>query len=110
MSKLIGRLLGVDAEVTARLITRLESICLQPGVDTKLTAEIITKSREKIRSLGLDPADTTIKELYHGLISKAESDDSGLRLNLGISLTLTCGVRNAQRPHLPILQDRDRSY
>jgi hypothetical protein len=59
-------------------------MCLQPGVDVGLSAEIITESRQKARSLNLDPIDTTTKELYYGLLSKAEKDDASLRTVFGI--------------------------
>ncbi len=85
MSKLIAELLQADQRAFAKMIQRLEHMCLGPGVDAKLTAEIITQSREKARRLTLDPADTTKEELYHGLLAKANSDDLSLRTKIGIS-------------------------
>lgn len=84
MSKLIAQLLQADQRSFVRIIDRLESMCLQPGIDTKLTTEIITGAREKVRRLGLDPVDSTREELYYGLLAKARSDDESLRSKLGI--------------------------
>ena len=84
MSKLIAQLLQADPRVFSKTIQRLESMCLQPGVDTKLTADIITGSREKVRRLGLDTANSTKEELYYGLLAKARNDDRALRTKLGI--------------------------
>lgn len=85
MSKLIAQLLQADQRSFARIIQRLESMCLQPGIDTKLTTEIITGAREKVRRLGLDPVDSTREELYYGLLAKARNDDKSLRAKLGIT-------------------------
>jgi hypothetical protein len=85
MSKLIAQLLQADQRGFSTVINRLEKMCLQPGVDTKLTADIITGSREKVRRLGLDVADSTKQELYYGLLAKAKSDDVVLRTKLLIT-------------------------
>ena len=85
MSKMIAGLLDADNRSFGKIVHRLEHMTLQPGVDTRLTAEIITQVREKSRRLGLDPADSTPKELYYSLLSKASSDDKFLRAKLGIA-------------------------
>jgi len=84
MSKMIAGLLDADNRSFSKIVHRLEHMTLQPGVDTRLTAEIITQVREKSRRLGLDPADSTAKELYYSLLSKASNDDTILRIKLGI--------------------------
>lgn len=61
----------------------------KPGVDVYLTAEIITQTREKSRSLGLDPADSTAEELYYALLARAEHDDVLLRQELSIDSETT---------------------
>lgn len=84
MSKIIAELLGADRRSFDKIVQRLEHITIQPGVDTRLTAEIITMTREKSRRLGLDPADSTPKELYYSLLSKAAEDGESLRQKLDI--------------------------
>lgn len=85
MSKIIAELLGADRRSFDKIVYRLEHITIQPGVDARLTAEIITMSREKSRRLGLDPADSTPKELYYSLLSKAAQDSEALRQKLAIN-------------------------
>lgn len=85
MSKFLASLLGVDQRDFAVTIERLEHVNLRPGIDVSLTAEIITRSRELVRSLGLDPADTTAREMYYGMLAFAEACDAGLREKLGLS-------------------------
>jgi hypothetical protein len=85
MSRVIAQLLGADIRSFGKIVDRLEHMTLQPGVDTRLTAEIITETREKSRRLGLDPADSTPKEFYYALLSKAESDGESLRRKLAIT-------------------------
>lgn len=85
MSKLIAELLGIDRRTLDTIIGRLNHMTMQSGIDTRLTAEIITQSREKARRLGLDPADTTPRELFHALQAKAEADDKLLRVKLEIT-------------------------
>lgn len=87
MSKLISNLLGADPISFNRMINRLEHVSVQKGIDVGLTAEIITQTREKSRSLGLDPTDTTPKELYFALLAKAAEHGELLRSRLGITDT-----------------------
>lgn len=84
MSKLIAELLGVERHTLDSIIQRLDNMTMQSSIDVRLSAEIITQSREKVRRLGLDPADTTQKELYYALIGKAKGDGELLRKNLKI--------------------------
>ncbi len=85
MSKLIADLLGVDVRNLQSMTGRLEHMLLTPGVDVRLTAEIITNTREKIRSLGLDPADTKPEEFYFALLAKAKKCDILLRAKFDIN-------------------------
>jgi hypothetical protein len=84
MSRLLAELLGADKRSYDKIVYRLEHITLRPGVDTRLTAEIITQTREKSRRIGLDPADSTARELYYALLSKADRDGECLRKKLHI--------------------------
>lgn len=85
MSKVISELLGVERRSLDKIILRLEHITMQPGIDAKLTAEVITKSRNKVKELGLEPSDTTTKELYFALLAKAAKDGENLRSKMGIT-------------------------
>ena len=85
MSKLIADLLGMDRRSFEEIVQRLDHMTIRSSIDVRLSAEIITQSREKIRGLGLDPADTTHKELYFALLARAERDGELLRKKLGIT-------------------------
>lgn len=69
MSKILAELLGEDNPLFGSSISRLEKACGNPSIDVKLISDIATKVRIKTKSLGLDPSDSTGKELYHALIS-----------------------------------------
>lgn len=64
-------------------LARLEKLAGNPGIDAKLTAEIIQMARLKESSLGLDPSDTTGRELYAALQSKVRDDDDAIHAYLG---------------------------
>ncbi len=63
-------------------IKRLEIANGHPKTDIRVSAEIIHASQDKLRQLGLDPKDTTPKELYHVLQSKVAADDRRLTRTL----------------------------
>lgn len=84
MSKLLAQLLGASGRDFQTFIDRLEKACLNPGVDIRLSAEVNSKTREKIRELGLDPADTAPKELYFALQTRLKKDDNELAATLKI--------------------------
>jgi hypothetical protein len=69
------------------MVARLEHICANPSVDVRLTADIVTGVRQKVRLLGLDPADTTSEELYSALKLRAFATDEALRERLLLSGT-----------------------
>jgi len=69
MAKFLQRLLNMNEPFFSLGIRRLEQATGGKGIDTRLIADITHKSHDIIRKLGLDPADTTGKELYQVLIS-----------------------------------------
>ncbi len=64
-------------------LKQLEEASGNPGADVRLTAEIIGKVRIKTQELGLDPDDTTGKELYFALLNKIEKNDEHLVKQIG---------------------------
>jgi hypothetical protein len=74
MSKRIAALLNVPEKALADAISRLEAKNGYPSHDNRHLAETIQKTRAKIAELGLDPDDTTAKELYHALQARFETD------------------------------------
>ena len=64
-------------------LRQLEQAGGSTSADVRLTAEIVGKTHLKTRELGLDPKDTTGKELYHGLISLVGRHDRFLAKRIG---------------------------
>jgi len=95
MTKVLVKLLGVDKGKFKEYVDRLEYVCLRPGVDIRLGAEVVTKSRDKIKSLGLDVADTTPKELFFALKHRLIADEKALNKQLGIKKGMS--DKNTQR-------------
>lgn len=83
MSRLISNLLGATEPMFSLAVRQLEQVTGKPGVDVRLTAEIIGLIRLKTKQLGLDPDDTTGKELYHALIARLQKSDEHLAKMIG---------------------------
>jgi len=79
----LSELLGAAEPGFTTALHELESASGSDGTDLRLTSEIAKKVHNKIRELGLDPMDTTGKELYHGLQALVKIHDEFLRLALG---------------------------
>ncbi len=67
MSRVLAHLLGRPEVELASELSNYERASGQPGVDVRLIAELSATVHRKMRELGLDPHDTTAKELYHAL-------------------------------------------
>lgn len=83
MCKTLSELLGATEPMFTIAIKQLEKATGNPSADVRLTAEIIGKVHLKTRELGLDPKDTTGKELYQALINLVEKHDRFLVKKLG---------------------------
>lgn len=67
MSKTLAILIGNDHPLFVANITQMEKASGHAGIDTALIAEVIEKAHVVMRRLGIDPADTSAKELYYAL-------------------------------------------
>jgi len=83
MSRTISELLGAIEPLFSLSIKQLEEVSGNPSADVRLTAEIIGKVRLKVEELGLDPDDTTPKELHYALISKIDEHNKHLVRQIG---------------------------
>lgn len=63
-------------------LQRLEVANGRPNTDIRLTADVMSATRAKLMQLGLDPKDTTAKELYHVLEAKLAEGDKRLSQTL----------------------------
>ena len=84
MSRLLSELLQAEEPFFGMAIERLEQSSGHAGVDVRLSAEIIGKVHIKLRSLGLDPRDTTGAELYRALFNLVKKHDEFLAARIGI--------------------------
>lgn len=83
MSRLLSELLAAEEPMFGMAIRQLEQAGGNTSVDVRLTAEIVGKVHTKIRSLGLDPKDTTGAELYQGLFNLVKKHDVFLAERIG---------------------------
>ncbi|MBP7820918.1 hypothetical protein KA025_02280 [Candidatus Saccharibacteria bacterium] len=83
MSRIISELLGATEPMFSIAVKQLEQASGKPGVDVRLTGEIIGQVIQKTKELGLDPKDTTGKELYSALLAQYQKHDAHLAKALG---------------------------
>ncbi len=83
MSRMISELLGATEPLFSLAVKQLEEASGNPSADVRLTAEIVGKVRLKIAELGLDPNDTTPKELHHALLAKIDEHNRHLVKQIG---------------------------
>lgn len=84
MSRLLSELLAAEEPMFSVALQKLERVSGNSSVDVRLTAEIVGKVHMKLRSLGLDPKDTTGRELYAALIGLLQKHDTFLAKRIGI--------------------------
>lgn len=83
MSKLLRDLLDATEPTFSLSLKKLENLSNHHNVDNSLSAEIIEKTQAALRGLGLDPRDTTDRELYHALEGKVRDHNIHLASSLG---------------------------
>ncbi len=83
MTRVLSELLAAEEPLFSMAIKQLEQASGNTSVDVRLTAEIIGKVHLKMRSLGLDPSDTTGRELYRALFNLVKTHDAFLAERIG---------------------------
>lgn len=78
MTRLLSTLLGAKEPEFRISFSNLEAAHGMPSHDIRLSSEIVQASKDKLKQLGLDPHDTTSKELYHTLQERLRTDDAHL--------------------------------
>ncbi|USN97017.1 MAG: carbohydrate kinase family protein [Candidatus Nomurabacteria bacterium] len=76
MTHTLKQLLGNDHPLFVANLVALEKAVGNDGVDAKLLGDIIERGHEVLRSVGLDPADTTGVEAYRALSNIAGNEAS----------------------------------
>lgn len=75
MAKILRDLLDATEPIFSLSLRQLEKASGDTAEDARLIGEISEKMIRATRSLGLDPADTTGRELYQALMSKVAEDN-----------------------------------
>ncbi len=83
MSKLLRELLAAQEPLFTQSLRELEILTGKKNIDNKLAAEISEKTISAIRSLGLDPHDTTDKELFHALNHRVHQQNVNIAKSIG---------------------------
>lgn len=87
MSNVLSQLLHAEEPMFTMALSNLEKASGHQSVDVRLIADISVRVRQKIRECGLDPADTTDKELYHALQGIVKLHDQYLAKAIGTEAT-----------------------
>jgi hypothetical protein len=83
MTKLLRDLLAAQEPLFTQSLRELEYITGKKNIDSKLSADILEKISGVTRSLGLDVADTTDRELFHALSDRVREHNENLAESLG---------------------------
>lgn len=82
MSKFLSHALGAPEPFFRLGLRKLEQANGHPSTDVRFSAEVIQATGQKLIELGLDPNDTTPRELYQALQRRLEADDRRLTRQL----------------------------
>ena len=84
MAKFLRDLLNADEPAFSAMLKKLEQASGGFGADARLIGDITKKAHDAMRSLGLDPTDTTGIELYRALLARVEQDNARISGIIGI--------------------------
>ena len=80
----LQELLGAEEPLFSLALRQLEMASGHGGRDARLIADIAVKAREGIVALGLDPKDTTARELFAALMARVENDNRRFTARLNV--------------------------
>jgi hypothetical protein len=89
VSRLISDILQAPEPHFSHTIQQWEQISNRPGHDARLISDIAQRRQEALRTLKLDEADTTPKELFYSLRHYAGSSNRQLEEAIGVKATDT---------------------
>ena len=75
MAKILRDLLDAEEPIFSLALRQLEQASGRPGADVRLIAELTEKSHAAMRTVGLDPSNTTGKEYYQALLARMQNDN-----------------------------------
>lgn len=83
MAKILRDLLDAEEPIFSTAVRQLEKASGNHGADVRLIAELTEKTHAAMRTLGLDPANTTGEEYYHALLARVQADNERVTKMLG---------------------------
>ncbi len=78
MTRILSELLQAPEPFFRQGLRRLEAANGHPNADIRFSSEMTHATQAKLRTLGLDPSDTTPEELYQVLQARLVADDARL--------------------------------
>jgi len=75
MAKILRDLLDAEEPIFSLAIRQLEQASGRPSADVRLIAELTEKTHAAMRTLGLDPSNTTGQEFYQALLARMYGDN-----------------------------------
>lgn len=91
MAGILQELLQAKEPLFSLAVRQLEQSSRQEGRDVRLIGDIARKMRSNVVELGLDPNDTTGRELYAALQARVAADDTRLAMKFGDSYPTDIG-------------------
>jgi len=85
MAKFLRDLLDAEEPIFSLALRQLEQASGRLGADVRLIADITEKAHVNMRELGLDPSNTTGKELYRALDARVATDNQRVAEIIGAS-------------------------
>lgn len=83
MAKILRDLLDAEEPIFSTAVRQLEKASGNHSADVRLIAELTEKTHAAMRTLGLDPANTTGEEYYHALLARVQADNERVTKMLG---------------------------
>lgn len=102
MARVLRELIGATEPSFTLRLRELEEATGRHTVDISLASDVLSKLANKLRSLGLDPYDTTHQELHAALKHKALKDDETLRRSYHGSIEKMFNVLTEKAPTVSV--------
>lgn len=83
MAKVLRELLQAEEPIFSLSVRQLEKASGQHGTDAKLIGEIHQKMRAGVTHIGLDPDDSTDREIYRAMMTRIERDNERVTKLIG---------------------------
>jgi hypothetical protein len=86
MTRILSELLGAREPAFQQGLQRLERASGGASEDIRLTTEILHGMQDRLKQLGLDPHDTTGRELYAALMQRVKEDNAIFQNLIGVDV------------------------